>query len=263
MKKIRWLFYLLVWFCFFLLFCPMIVPQNQVRGFAKRTNIEKLLAAYPQQLLKLEDNKLYWKDGSFLIFDDKKVKTFEQKLENADIEDQLYQSYPKGQLLQNPQKDADAGRIRNEDFFKKMYGVNKQAVEKNLVPIIWLPNTVNKTLLVSKINDVDKKLQAISKALEQLPSLQKYVENPAGTFNWRKIANTNRLSTHSFGITIDITIQYANYWEWEKNKNATVLNYKNQIPYQIVEIFEKYGFIWGGKWYHYDTMHFEYRPELL
>src|SRR5262245_1812136 len=27
--------------------------------------------------------------------------------------------------------------------------------------------------------------------------------------------------------------------------------------------FEKYGFIWGGHWYHYDTMHFEYRPELL
>jgi D-alanyl-D-alanine carboxypeptidase len=24
-----------------------------------------------------------------------------------------------------------------------------------------------------------------------------------------------------------------------------------------------YGFIWGGKWYHYDTMHFEYRPELM
>ena len=26
---------------------------------------------------------------------------------------------------------------------------------------------------------------------------------------------------------------------------------------------EKHGFIWGGRWYHYDTMHFEYRPELL
>ena len=32
---------------------------------------------------------------------------------------------------------------------------------------------------------------------------------------------------------------------------------------KIVEIFERHGFIWGGKWYHYDTMHFEYRPELL
>ena len=28
-------------------------------------------------------------------------------------------------------------------------------------------------------------------------------------------------------------------------------------------IFEKHGFIWGGRWYHYDTMHFEYRPELV
>ena len=30
----------------------------------------------------------------------------------------------------------------------------------------------------------------------------------------------------------------------------------------IPEIFEKHGFIWGGKWDHFDTMHFEYRPEL-
>jgi hypothetical protein len=24
-----------------------------------------------------------------------------------------------------------------------------------------------------------------------------------------------------------------------------------------------YGFIWGGKWLFFDTMHFEYRPEIL
>jgi hypothetical protein len=34
------------------------------------------------------------------------------------------------------------------------------------------------------------------------------------------------------------------------------------MPQEIVDIFERHGFIWGGKWYHYDTMHFEYRPEL-
>jgi len=32
---------------------------------------------------------------------------------------------------------------------------------------------------------------------------------------------------------------------------------------EIIDIFERRGFIWGGKWSHYDTMHFEYRPELL
>jgi hypothetical protein len=26
---------------------------------------------------------------------------------------------------------------------------------------------------------------------------------------------------------------------------------------------EEEGFIWGGKWPMYDTMHFEYRPELI
>jgi peptidoglycan LD-endopeptidase CwlK len=41
------------------------------------------------------------------------------------------------------------------------------------------------------------------------------------------------------------------------------LPYKNQIPWDIIHIFESHGFIWGGKWYHYDTMHFEYRPEQL
>ena len=30
-----------------------------------------------------------------------------------------------------------------------------------------------------------------------------------------------------------------------------------------VDAFEAEGFIWGGRWLHYDTMHFEYRPELL
>jgi hypothetical protein len=35
------------------------------------------------------------------------------------------------------------------------------------------------------------------------------------------------------------------------------------MPREIVDAFERHGFIWGGRWYHYDTMHFEYRPELL
>lgn len=32
---------------------------------------------------------------------------------------------------------------------------------------------------------------------------------------------------------------------------------------KIVEVFEKHGFIWVGSWYHFDTIHFEYRPELI
>jgi len=34
------------------------------------------------------------------------------------------------------------------------------------------------------------------------------------------------------------------------------------MPQSVVDAFERQGFIWGGKWNHYDTMHFEYRPEF-
>ena len=39
--------------------------------------------------------------------------------------------------------------------------------------------------------------------------------------------------------------------------------YRNRIPLEIVAVFEKHGFIWGGRWYHFDTMHFEYIASML
>jgi hypothetical protein len=70
---------------------------------------------------------------------------------------------------------------------------------------------------------------------------------------------------HSYGVAIDINLNLSHYWQWDcKCKDENVpLTYKNLISAKVVELFEKHGFIWGGKWYHYDTMHFEYRPELL
>jgi len=98
-----------------------------------------------------------------------------------------------------------------------------------------------------------------------MPEFGRYLENIGGTFNWRNISGTDRLSTHSFGMTIDINTRYANYWQWDCKctDEKLKLTYRNRIPLKIVEVFEKHGFIWGGRWYHYDTMHFEYRPELL
>ncbi|MGI9384455.1 MAG: M15 family metallopeptidase, partial [Methyloligellaceae bacterium] len=91
----------------------------------------------------------------------------------------------------------------------------------------------------------------------------KYLKPSAGTYNCRTIAGTKRLSVHAFGAAIDINVKYADYWRWRKPDARGRYAYRNRIPWEIVEIFEKHGFIWGGKWYHYDTMHFEYRPELL
>lgn len=37
----------------------------------------------------------------------------------------------------------------------------------------------------------------------------------------------------------------------------------NTYPSEISEVFEKHNFIWGGKWGHFDIMHYEYRPEII
>jgi hypothetical protein len=99
--------------------------------------------------------------------------------------------------------------------------------------------------------------------LEKLPAgMTQYLVPSAGTYNCRPIANTNRLSVHAFGAAIDINTQFSDYWEWSKGPGGSS-KWRNRIPGEIGEVFERHGFIWGAKWYHFDTMHFEYRPELV
>ena len=100
-------------------------------------------------------------------------------------------------------------------------------------------------------------LRRVSEALDNHPEWAPYLKG-ASTLNWRKISGTNRLSAHSFGIAIDIHVEHADYWRWSKSGD-----YRNRIPEGLVAVFEQNGFIWGGRWSHFDTMHFEYRPELL
>jgi peptidoglycan L-alanyl-D-glutamate endopeptidase CwlK len=228
--------------------------------------LQKLIEAYPEQNFKASSNALIWSDGDTLVYQDSINnidKTFQLLLNQPDLEDQLSMPYPKGVDYAIPSQNKDPGRIRVEAFFLKMYGENKEAVRKNLVKIDFLGTQLS----VTQINSIDKKLSKVAKELAKHPELKQYLENVGGTFNWRKIAGSNRLSTHSFGMTIDINVKYANYWRWavgNKNEEGTrPIPYKNKIPLEIVHIFEQNGFIWGGKWYHYDTMHFEYRPELL
>jgi hypothetical protein len=195
-----------------------------------------------------------------MLYDDGKIKSHDEKLDNPDLEDMLSQEYKAGRDWDSPPaENFEPGRIRYEPFFEKMYGKSESEVKKNLVTIVWIPGIANASIKVSKINEVDKKFMEVSDDLENVSAeLKKYISKTAGTFNYRVIAGTTRLSAHAYGIAIDINTSYSDYWKWDGS-----MKYKNKIPIEIVEIFEKHGFIWGGKWYHYDTMHFEYRPELL
>jgi hypothetical protein len=226
----------------------------------------RLLAAYPEQLERIDGQTLVWRDGTRMPLDDGKgAKSFKNWLDDPDIEDMLAVPYPVGDMASPPAKDVDPGRARNAAFFDKIYGnCRKGEVAKDLTTIVWLPKKAGQRLRISQRNGAAPALRSVSRELDQLPArFDAYLYPSAGTYNCRTIAGTERVSAHGHGIAIDIAVKHADYWRWGKPRKDGSYPYKNEIPAEIVRIFEKHGFIWGGKWHHYDTMHFEYRPELV
>lgn len=219
---------------------------------------QALVTAYPDFIERIADNRVIFNDGTSLTYDDGRVKDFGTLLDDGDIEDMFFVPYdPSGN---RPEYLHDAGRSRNEALFKKMYGNSAAAVRKNLVKVAWFGKNVDFTA----INGAADSLRKVAAELEHYPQLKKYLAS-SGTFYWRPVRGAKRLSAHSYGIAFDIAVPYSDYWLW-KNKNAGEtdrIEYANRFPREIVEIFRRHGFIWGGAWYHFDTMHFEFRPEIL
>lgn len=86
-------------------------------------------------------------------------------------------------------------------------------------------------------------------------------DNNTSCFNFRKIADSDKLSNHSRGLAIDINPVYNPY---VREKNGVILcepengkeyaDRSKNFPYKIdkedvcYQIFTKYGFEWGGDW---------------
>ena len=226
----------------------------------------RLLAAYPDHIAAVDQNVLVFKDGSRLQIDDGGgVKSTKALLDAPDLKDMFHWPYMNGTAAGPPALEVDPGRARNQAFFDKIYGnCARGEVERSLVEIDWLPKRTRQRLRVTRINEVATRLGAVSAELDELPkSFDPYLLPAAGTYNCRPIAGTNRPSVHGAGIAIDIALKHSSYWQWSRPDKDGRYPYRNKIPPEIVSIFEKHGFIWGGRWYHYDTLHFEYRPELL
>lgn len=265
----------------FLSLCCQSEVKTETKHASSKSEVETggkkphpFVIAYPEFIDSVSANTIYWKDGTKMPLkttskkeiDLKKIsdKEFEKLLATSDPFMMLSPEYPYLKEIKAPGKNEDPGRFRNTEFLKKVYGANQSKVGKNLVTVKWLRKNVNKSFQVNKMNGAAASLQKISDELDKLPKkFMKYLDNPAGTFMWRNIAGTDNLSAHSFAIAIDINVNQSHYWRGYKKEKDGLLKFRNNIPMEIVEIFEKHGWIWGGRWYHFDTMHFEYRPEII
>lgn len=261
------------------IFTAILLANIQTCSASESKQLEILKKAYPMFIKDITNNSLTWMDGGRIsITDHPRSSPTLGASKSPTLLEQLSQpDYPTNKMIQCEKyiPKSDPGRIRNESFFAKMYGENERDARNNLDTIYWMPKYFGHKypISITRVNEVNVKLQHVSDQLELLvknhPEFIKYLDKPSGSFFWRHIQNSTRRSPHSFGIAIDINSNYSNYWIWDtgikenKINQSDIFPYKNRIPCEIVTIFENNGFIWGGKWQHYDTMHFEYRPELL
>jgi hypothetical protein len=247
--------------------CLLIVPFAAAAGAVETGEAgARLAAAYSDFVARAVGNTLEFRDGTSMKIDDGLgEKPFAAWLAQPDLKDMFRFPYPSGVTPSPPAVDFDPGRARNEEFFRKIYGDCRQpGFERTLVPVTWLPKKSHQRILVSSRNGVADHLRRVSEELDSLPaSFDMFLIPSAGGFVCRAVAGTTQRSGHAYGIAIDIATKRSDYWRWAKGGASDRPVYRNSIPKDIVDIFEKHGFIWGGRWHHYDTMHFEYRPELI
>ncbi|MEJ5218857.1 M15 family metallopeptidase [Cognatishimia sp. D5M38] len=221
--------------------------------------------AYPGLNLDPTRSLVEFPDGTRLNFRGARRVTADKRLEHSTLGDQFHYTYPLGfTLTERKQLYFDPGRIRWEQFFRSLYFETRNEARRSLSRVTYTGTSSQAVFNATKKYCVHVQLRSVLEEIAAYgPAMDVYFEKSGGSFNWRVIAGTNRLSTHSFGIAVDLNTQLGKYWRWDGGKPGSVGPFANEIPFEIVSAFERRGFIWGGKWYHYDGMHFEYRPELI
>ena len=158
------------------------------------------------------------------------------------------------------------------DFFDALYdGKYQVRIEQNIVPMSFLGRKVNVHRdIMPALSQVE---EMILKEAGRNREVRDFVDSirSVGGYNWREIRDRQDRSFHSWGLAVDIMPkdwQKKNiYWSWISDFDSDwmmiPLSQRWMPPQSVVDIFERHGFVWGGKWMLWDTIHFEYRPELL
>lgn len=121
----------------------------------------------------------------------------------------------------------------------------------NLV-LVPLPSPIPLSFDVTKVATrclvhrlVRDRFEAVFAALADT-NLWRGLQTFGGTYSYRSIVGSSRLSTHAFGIAIDVDVL------------RNPLGKPPTLDPRVVEIFRAEGFKWGGDFKRPDGMHFQF-----
>jgi hypothetical protein len=183
---------------------------------------------------------------------------------------------PEGEMAERLSKTLENRRAnpikRAPDFFDTLWDAHSRGGSyENLARMPFLGrNIMIHKRLVRRLERIEERIRAEA---ARDPAVQRWITSigSIGVWNWRNVAATASRSFHSYGTALDIQPAdrrgLATYWQWTADRTPEwyMVPYSGRWhpPDPAVKAFEAYGFCWGGKWPLFDTMHFEYRPEIM
>jgi hypothetical protein len=248
-----------------------------------------LLKSHPKRIKDIANTDGDWAvelNGKWFFYAEGKILPQNLLPQAGSFNPQPFYNYPKEMPAWKRPDKQEAERLSRLTILRR--GGGGQARSQFFYDELWgIHNRADAWEQVKTIRFLDKSILVHHAVLEELALIELQIKREARTnklvrqwldgigsisaWNWRNIADTQSTSNHAYGIAVDIQPKnirgLETYWLWTSQKREDWWNVpysaRYQPPVAVIKIFESYGFIWGGKWAFYDTMHFEYRPEIL
>lgn len=209
----------------------------------------------------LERGSIYYRDGKMLN---------KENLQHDDLFSSIFYRYPPGPLEDSFEKPPPIAR-RSDDFFKMIFGETEREIRKHCREVRFLRRMafVN-TLCIPALKQVERE---ILKQAGEDPDVADFAGNIRILYSFKRkeIVGSKNSSFHGYGLAVDLVpASYDKkhvYWKWsavyDSNWHRIPVHQRWSPPQPVIDAFERNGFVWGGKWRHFDVIHFEYRPEII
>lgn len=215
------------------------------------------------------DDAVFSAGGRAIHFQDGRMLA-EDRLGEVDRYDPFFYSYALGPLKGPPPLNENP--VRSTDVLELLFGRTEAEIRRHCGSATFLNHRLFiNSLAIEPLRAVEREILA---AAQRDPEVAGWIEDLDIAFSFmdKGIAGSTSRSYHAWGLAVDLVPDSYDgkqvYWRWSRVFNREgwhriPLAQRWSPPQAVIEAFERHGFVWGGKWAHFDTIHFEYRPEIL
>jgi hypothetical protein len=216
-----------------------------------------------------ENDAVFSVMGGEIHFQDGRLLS-ERNLGRSELFHSLFYEYPLSPLRTPPPLTEQP--VFSRDFVELLFGRTETEIRNHGVSTTFLNRRVFVNLYcLEALRAVEQRIFAAAESNREVAAWMDQIE-VAYSFIDKEIVGSGTRSYHAWGLAVDlIPSSYHGkhvYWRWSRvfdreGWHRIPISHRWSPPQQVIEAFEENGFVWGGKWSHFDTIHFEYRPEIL